>query len=133
MSDCAICLCASAGDDPVRWLKCGHIFHARCIDPWKQSHNTCPLCRRTLSDDDDGFETLAEEINSMSGFHIFYHYTQGVSFSSDMCDRLRIIRNHLIEYQAIRRKGYSADHLATHIGYLVSDMNIELRALRKIT
>lgn len=65
----------------------------------------------------------------MSGFHIFYKNIDGVSFSDNMIHKLEIIKNHLTEYQAIRNKGYSADHLATCIGYLVSDMNIELRAL----
>jgi len=39
---CPICL--EELRDPAA-LECGHRFHRGCIDPWIQSHGTCPLCR----------------------------------------------------------------------------------------
>lgn len=31
--DCAICLCAFGTGEAVRWLPCGHLLHASCVDP----------------------------------------------------------------------------------------------------
>jgi E3 ubiquitin-protein ligase RNF115/126 len=29
----------------MTFLPCLHAFHGDCIDPWKEIHNTCPLCK----------------------------------------------------------------------------------------
>ena len=42
-SDCAICM--ESSDAPRKHCQCGHSFHARCLDRWLQTHDTCPLCR----------------------------------------------------------------------------------------
>ena len=31
-------------------LPCAHEFHQRCIELWKERANTCPLCRRNISE-----------------------------------------------------------------------------------
>lgn len=28
-----------------RTLTCGHTFHSRCLERWKRTSNTCPMCR----------------------------------------------------------------------------------------
>jgi hypothetical protein len=33
-TECSVCLDALDGDQPVRLLRCGHIFHQHCIDHW---------------------------------------------------------------------------------------------------
>uniref|UniRef100_A0A0E0JRF8 RING-type domain-containing protein n=1 Tax=Oryza punctata TaxID=4537 RepID=A0A0E0JRF8_ORYPU len=46
-TECAICLTEFAQGDRVRVLpRCGHGFHARCIDRWLAARQTCPTCRR---------------------------------------------------------------------------------------
>ncbi|XP_074375213.1 RING-H2 finger protein ATL70-like [Apium graveolens] len=43
---CSICLGDYKGSDMLRLLPdCGHLFHLKCVDPWLQSHPTCPVCR----------------------------------------------------------------------------------------
>jgi len=29
-------------------LPCGHKFHRKCIAPWANEHNSCPLCRESI-------------------------------------------------------------------------------------
>uniref|UniRef100_A0A0E0HDC1 RING-type E3 ubiquitin transferase n=1 Tax=Oryza nivara TaxID=4536 RepID=A0A0E0HDC1_ORYNI len=44
--ECAICIAEFADGEEGRLLpRCGHRFHARCVDMWFQLHSTCPLCR----------------------------------------------------------------------------------------
>jgi len=41
---CPVCL----GDMSVqttRTLECGHAFHTRCLERWKRTSRTCPMCR----------------------------------------------------------------------------------------
>ncbi|GAA0168216.1 ubiquitin-protein ligase [Lithospermum erythrorhizon] len=46
---CAVCLSEFEDDDKGRVLpKCGHIFHAECVDMWFHAHATCPLCRSNV-------------------------------------------------------------------------------------
>lgn len=41
--NCAICLIQY--ESAVK-LKCGHIFHAKCISEWLKNTKTCPMCRQ---------------------------------------------------------------------------------------
>lgn len=45
---CAICQEAFTVPDIVRVLDCGHVFHAKCVDPWFIKATFCPLCKRDL-------------------------------------------------------------------------------------
>ncbi|KAB5517393.1 hypothetical protein GE09DRAFT_571455 [Coniochaeta sp. 2T2.1] len=43
---CAVCLDLLTEQDEVRRLRCSHVFHTRCIDPWfHRKHFDCPLCK----------------------------------------------------------------------------------------
>lgn len=41
---CPVCLLNMTGETS-RTLGCGHAFHSRCLERWKRTSNTCPMCR----------------------------------------------------------------------------------------
>ena len=44
---CAICLCELDDGDMIKELRCKHIFHSECIDPWLINERAiCPVCRQ---------------------------------------------------------------------------------------
>jgi hypothetical protein len=43
--ECTICQETFQMNDRVKNLPCQHKFHATCIVPWLEMHNTCPTCR----------------------------------------------------------------------------------------
>ncbi|KAI8988934.1 hypothetical protein BDB01DRAFT_575783 [Pilobolus umbonatus] len=43
---CLVCLDEFVTKQPVRILKCQHVFHRECVDRWLcEGHNSCPVCR----------------------------------------------------------------------------------------
>ncbi|PAN49758.1 hypothetical protein PAHAL_9G473300 [Panicum hallii] len=49
--ECAVCISELRDGDTGRILpRCGHRFHAECVDRWFRSHVTCPLCRAVVAD-----------------------------------------------------------------------------------
>jgi hypothetical protein len=43
---CVVCQDGMDDDAQVRELRCGHVFHASCIEPWLTTcHSLCPVCR----------------------------------------------------------------------------------------
>ena len=48
MPDCPICTQTFTGIDQVAQTHCKHVFHPHCLDPWTQTHSTCPICRASL-------------------------------------------------------------------------------------
>lgn len=50
VEECSVCLAELEDGEEARFLpRCGHGFHAECVDMWLASHTTCPLCRLTVS------------------------------------------------------------------------------------
>ncbi|KAG2597233.1 RING-H2 finger protein ATL39-like [Panicum virgatum] len=49
-AECAVCLAELRDGDAARALpRCGHRFHAACVDAWlRRRHTTCPLCRASV-------------------------------------------------------------------------------------
>jgi len=61
--ECAVCLAELQDGEEARFLpRCGHGFHAECVDMWLASHTTCPLCRLTVSKPDDVSPHLASSL-----------------------------------------------------------------------
>ncbi|XP_047084303.1 RING-H2 finger protein ATL5-like [Lolium rigidum] len=53
--ECAVCICELGDGDTGRLLpRCGHRFHAECVDRWFRSHATCPLCRTVVGGQPQG-------------------------------------------------------------------------------
>jgi hypothetical protein len=44
--DCSICM-NTLESDCIQLPACSHHFHRRCLAPWFDSNNNCPLCRQT--------------------------------------------------------------------------------------
>merc|ERR1711959_691895 len=48
--ECSICLEQYEKDERIRFLPCGHHFHANCADEWLKEKQCCPLCKQGLED-----------------------------------------------------------------------------------
>lgn len=43
---CSVCMEKFAAQDDIKRLpRCGHLFHAHCINQWLELKNACPVCR----------------------------------------------------------------------------------------
>ncbi|KAI5092799.1 E3 ubiquitin-protein ligase RNF126, partial [Silurus meridionalis] len=47
--ECPVCKEDYSEGESVRQLPCNHLFHNDCIVPWLEQHDTCPVCRKSLS------------------------------------------------------------------------------------
>ncbi|KAJ4943917.1 hypothetical protein JOQ06_006410 [Pogonophryne albipinna] len=47
--ECSVCKDDYSVGEIVRQLPCNHMFHNDCIVPWLEQHDTCPVCRKSLS------------------------------------------------------------------------------------
>ncbi|XP_071377622.1 E3 ubiquitin-protein ligase RNF126-like isoform X1 [Centroberyx affinis] len=47
--ECPVCKEDYSAGENVRQLPCNHMFHNDCIVPWLEQHDTCPVCRKSLS------------------------------------------------------------------------------------
>lgn len=45
---CSICLGEYNNNEVIKKLPCDHSFHRKCIESWTNTHDTCPLCRRSV-------------------------------------------------------------------------------------
>ncbi|XP_047667354.1 E3 ubiquitin-protein ligase RNF115 isoform X2 [Tachysurus fulvidraco] len=58
--ECPVCKEDYTVGEPVRQLPCNHFFHSDCIVPWLELHDTCPVCRKSLSGGDSGNQPPSE-------------------------------------------------------------------------
>ena len=45
---CSVCISEYVVEEQVAKLPCGHEFHSKCLGPWLESQDTCPVCRAKL-------------------------------------------------------------------------------------
>lgn len=51
---CSICLVEFDENDEIRQLRCDHVFHSECIDPWLLNGKAvCPVCRQGVYEDEE--------------------------------------------------------------------------------
>lgn len=48
MATCTVCTEDACAGETVRRLRCGHHFHASCVDQWLQRSSLCPNCREPV-------------------------------------------------------------------------------------
>lgn len=45
---CTVCCDSITVGSKGMFMPCGHVYHAGCLTPWLESHNSCPVCRFEL-------------------------------------------------------------------------------------
>lgn len=67
---CSICWDDFKMDEMVRKLPCSHLYHEACIVPWLNLHSTCPICRKSLAEEDANEDyVVMEDLSTGSGSH----------------------------------------------------------------
>ena len=51
--ECSVCLEPMVKGETIRTLPCFHRLHKDCIDPWLRNKKFCPVCRASVSMEDD--------------------------------------------------------------------------------
>ena len=52
-NQCSVCLETIQQDETVVTLGCHHTFHFHCIERWCSSHNSCPVCRSVIEEQEE--------------------------------------------------------------------------------
>ena len=63
---CSICLDDITNNNITILKECNHTFHKECIDKWKH-HNTCPYCRKELTQLEKYWKIKHKTFNNMCG------------------------------------------------------------------
>ena len=49
-AECSICMDNVPVGETVTRMNCSHWFHTSCVNAWLNEHNSCPICRKGLSE-----------------------------------------------------------------------------------
>lgn len=52
-AECSICMDNVELDNEVTVLPCNHWFHGDCVTAWLKEHDTCPHCRKPITNPED--------------------------------------------------------------------------------
>jgi E3 ubiquitin-protein ligase RNF115/126 len=52
-AECSICMDSVELGNEVTLLPCNHWFHGDCVTSWLKEHDTCPHCRKPISNNDE--------------------------------------------------------------------------------
>ncbi|XP_063002187.1 E3 ubiquitin-protein ligase RNF115 [Elgaria multicarinata webbii] len=66
--ECPVCKEDYTAAEQVRQLPCNHYFHSSCIVPWLELHDTCPVCRKSLSGEDSTRQAANSEASTSNSF-----------------------------------------------------------------
>ncbi|XP_048356009.1 RING finger protein 148 [Sphaerodactylus townsendi] len=61
---CAVCLETYKPKDVVRVLRCRHLFHKVCVDPWLLKNQTCPVCKWNMLGGAESVRNEAEPLGT---------------------------------------------------------------------
>jgi E3 ubiquitin-protein ligase RNF115/126 len=50
--ECSVCKENYILNDTISKLPCEHLFHNECSVTWLKMHNTCPVCRKELKEEE---------------------------------------------------------------------------------
>lgn len=79
---CVVCQEKFQCGDNVTGLPCEHRFHRKCVVPWLESHNTCPICRFELPEaepkEPEKVETEETENEETDGPPHIHHFPAGM-------------------------------------------------------
>lgn len=61
---CAVCLETYKPKDVARVLRCKHLFHQVCVDPWLLKNQTCPVCKWNMLEAAESARNEAEPLGA---------------------------------------------------------------------
>ncbi|OEL22820.1 hypothetical protein BAE44_0016162 [Dichanthelium oligosanthes] len=120
-AECAICIAEFADGEEGRLLpRCGHRFHARCVDAWFHFNTTCPLCRATVLADNNDDAAAEPATMSQPSHHDTDHRStdaddtdsplaalNSVAYARNWKSAVCVVRNHLVIAEAMSTLGSS--------------------------
>uniref|UniRef100_A0A8C9P7C0 E3 ubiquitin-protein ligase RNF126 n=1 Tax=Spermophilus dauricus TaxID=99837 RepID=A0A8C9P7C0_SPEDA len=80
--ECPVCKDDYALGESVRQLPCNHLFHNGCIVPWLEQHDSCPVCRKSLTG-----QNTATNPPGLTGVS----FSSSSSSSSSWCELLTVV------------------------------------------
>ncbi|KAL7269866.1 hypothetical protein RUND412_007450 [Rhizina undulata] len=64
--ECAVCKEELLIEEEVAQLPCNHVYHFECVSKWLEVHDTCPICRKPCTPDEQGRQSSSRQSSSQS-------------------------------------------------------------------